>query len=99
MLDYSLLRHGPSVVAHSALVLAACTCSDAAGLQQTKHMAEIGCQQSLDCLRDLQGLHHQAAAALDVNNPMMAVKDKYRDTPWHCVAGLTPLATLPVQAF
>ena len=97
MLEYSLLRHAPSVIAHSALTLAAWTCEDAAGLQQTKHMADIGCQQSAECLQDLLDLHCGANAASDVNNPLMAVKDKYRDSPWHCVAKIVPLPVIPTQ--
>ncbi|KAK9844550.1 hypothetical protein WJX74_003921 [Apatococcus lobatus] len=97
MLEYSLLRHAPSVIAHSALILAAWTCNDTAGLQQTKHMADIGCQHSTECLQDLLDLHHGANAARDNNNPLMAVKDKYRDYPWHCVANIVALPVIPTQ--
>ena len=97
MLEYNLLRHPPSVIAHSALTLAAWTCNDSSGLQQTQHLAEIGCQQSMECLQDLLSLHQGAAAARDVNNPLMAVKEKYRDCPWHCVANVAPITSLPPQ--
>ena len=97
MLEYSLLQHAPSVLAHSAVMLAAWTCNDAAGLQQTQRLADIGCQQSAECLQDLLDLHRRANAARDANNPLMAVKDKYRDSPWHCVANIVALPVIPTQ--
>lgn len=55
----------------------------AAALQQ---VAGYYPSQLAACAQQLQALQQAAFDAVDIYNPLMAVKEKYRDVHWHCVS-------------
>lgn len=48
-----------------------------------------------ECALQLRDLQQQAFDAVDIYNPFMAVKDKYRDIRRHCISHEAPLEALP----
>lgn len=43
------------------------------------------------CAEHMTGLHEQALKAVELYNPLTAIKEKYRDRVWHCASQEPPL--------
>ena len=44
-------------------------------------------------------LHHAGFNAIDLSDPFLPIKDKYRDPALHCIAHALPLPCLPTWLF
>lgn len=61
------------------------------GLESLAEVAAYPLAALQECCEELCALQVQAFDAVDAYNPLMAVKDKYRDLRWHCVSVEAPL--------
>ncbi|KAK9809838.1 hypothetical protein WJX72_000129 [[Myrmecia] bisecta] len=99
LLEYDLLAFPPSLLAAAALLLSEAYDTNMKGLPRVQQMSGFSAAELRVCMEELLALHQRAFDTHDINNPYMAVKDKYRNFAWSCVAQNLPLECLPEQMF
>ena len=99
ILGYNLLYFLPSTIAAASLMLALAWEGDVAGVMQLSSVSGYTPTALRGCMGALLVLHHAGFNAVDLSDPFLPIKDKYRDLKHQGIAHALPLPRLPLWLF